>query len=307
MWWSRPMADLDHTCAALNVDEPLAGSAQQATAHVFVEHLGPWGAGALDALDPAYAAKLSTVAAAVGLVRRPGAERDSDTGMPPRPRVIVATNGLVVTARTDGAPRVADLVEVLAALSRGEVPNGWTPEPWVVLVCTHAKRDACCARLGRPLLDALVDATAADRLWETTHLGGHRFAPTCLALPSQVAYGRVPADRVAELVAAIEVGEVVPDLMRGRTTYEPALQVAEIAARERLGVRGVLELTSYTSLGARTTSTWRGQGTVTVTVEERPGRPRKVSCAKDGLEAKPVYEVVALSPEEPPGAGEAGS
>lgn len=287
------MADLDRTCAVLNADEPLAGSAQRATAHVFVEHLGPWGAGALDALDPAYAAGLSSLDAAIGLVRRPAVERDSDTGLPSRPHVIVATNGLVVLARTDGAPRAAELGDVLAALSRGDVPDGWTPAPWLILVCTHARRDACCARLGRPLLDALVDATDDARLWETTHLGGHRFAPTCLALPSQVAYGRVPTDRVPELGAAVEAGEVVPDLMRGRTTFGPALQVAEIAAREQLGVRGVLDLSSFTALGSRTTSTWRaGDRALTLTVEERPGRPRKVSCAKDTLEAKPVYEVV---------------
>lgn len=301
------MADLDHTCAALNADEPLAGSAQQATAHVFVEHLGPWGAGALDALDAAYAAELSTLGAAVGLVRRPAVERNADTGLPSRPHVIVAKNGLVVTARTDGAPRVAELADVLAALSRGEVPDGWARAPWVVLVCTHAKRDACCARLGRPLLEAFVDATDALRVWETTHLGGHRFAPTCLTLPSQVAYGRVPADRVAEVVTAVEAGNVVPDLMRGRTTYGPALQAAEIAARERLGVRGVLELISYTALGSRTTSAWRtGDRTLTLTVEERPGRPRKVSCAKDTLEAKPMFEV-SISPDGLPGAGAAGS
>ena len=287
------MADLEQTCAALNADEPLAGSAQEATALVYVEHLGPWCVGALDALDPAYAAELSTLDAAVGLLRRPGSQWDASTGLPARPWAIVATAGLVVTAQFDGPPPASALAQCLAEVSRGEVPSGWSAESWLVLVCTHAKRDACCARLGRPLLTALAEATDPERVWETTHLGGHRFSPTCLALPSQVAYGRVPSDRVPELVAALDAGEVVPDLMRGRTTYGPALQSAEIVARQLHDVRGPLELVSYTQVDATTTATWRaGDRTLTVMVEERPGRPRKVSCSKDKLEAKPTYELV---------------
>src|SRR5665811_1453442 len=186
------------------------------------------------------------------------------------------------------------LADAIAALGRGECPAGWEYEPWLIMVCTHARRDACCARLGRPLVDDLLAVTDPQRIWETTHLGGHRFAPTCLALPSQVIYGRVTSDRVSELAAAIQRGVVVPDLMRGRTTYVPALQVAEVAARTRLGiVDDTLELAGSSSDGDRTISTWRaGDATTEVTVEKQTGRPRQLSCGKDRLETRPAFVAV---------------
>ena len=286
------MADLTQTCSALNADEPLAGSAQGAVAHVFLEHLGPWPAQPLEALDLSYADGLRTLDAAVGLVRRPADERDAGQGVPERPYVIVATNGLVAATRTDGLPSVDELAVVLASLAGGDVPDGWSAPAWLVLVCTHARRDACCARLGQPLIEDLAEVADPSRLWETTHLGGHRFAPTCLALPSQVAYGRVTRDHVSDLIDALAADEVLPDLMRGRTTYEPALQVAEIVARQRLDVRGRLELVAHSEIGGVTTATWLADDrTLTVTVTERPGVPRKVTCAKDKLETQPVYEV----------------
>jgi hypothetical protein len=179
-------------------------------------------------------------------------------------------------------------------MARGELPAGWSYEPWLILVCTHARRDACCARLGRPLVDDLLAVTNQGRVWETTHLGGHRFAPTCLALPSQVVYGRVTSNRVAELAGAVERGEVVPDLMRGRSTYSPALQAAEATARTRLGIRDdSLELVGTSVEGDRTTSTWRsGDASVDVTIEKQLGRERQLSCGKDKLETRPVFVAV---------------
>lgn len=287
------MADLTQTCAALNADEPLAGSAQGAVAHVFLEHFGPWPTDPLEALDPSYATGLRTLDAAVGLVRRPAEERDASRGLPERPYVIVATNGLVAAIRTDGLPSIEELRDVLTTLARGEVPDGWTAPAWLLLVCTHVRRDACCARLGQPLVEDLAEVADPSRIWETTHLGGHRFAPTCLALPSQVAYGRVSRDRVSDLIDALAADEVLPDLMRGRTTYGPALQVAEITARQRLDVRGRLELVAHSEVDGATTATWLADDrTLTVTVTARPGVPRKVTCAKDTFETQPVYEVV---------------
>ena len=64
----------------------------------------------------------------------------------------------------------------LKELAEGIVPSfgaGWD-DP-VFLVCTHAKRSACCARFGAPLAQALA-ARQPRQVWETTHVGGHRFA-----------------------------------------------------------------------------------------------------------------------------------
>jgi hypothetical protein len=285
------VVDDERWCAQLNADEALPGSAPVADTHVFLEHLGPWPSSPMEALDLNYAAELDELEASIALVRRPAPFREARTGIPDRPYVIVSTAGRVAVTQTQGLPSQNTLADAIAALGRGECPAGWVYEPWLIMVCTHARRDACCARLGRPLVDDLLAVTDPQRIWETTHLGGHRFAPTCLALPSQVVYGRVARDRVSELASAITRGEVVPDLMRGRTTYLPALQTAEVAARIQLGIRDdTLELLDSSADGDRTTSTWRaGDATTEIIVEKQTGRPRQLSCGKDSLETRPAF------------------
>ena len=55
----------------------------------------------------------------------------------------------------------------------------------LLLVCTHSKRDLCCAMYGRPLAAGLAsNPNYAQAVWETSHLGGHRFAPTAVQLPT---------------------------------------------------------------------------------------------------------------------------
>ena len=63
------------------------------------------------------------------------------------------------------------------------------PEP-LYLVCTHGKHDPCCAQRGRPVTAALA-AARPGRVWQASHLGGCRFAPTVLVLPLGLMYGRV--------------------------------------------------------------------------------------------------------------------
>ncbi len=296
-------------CSALSAasSEPLAGSAQVAAAHVLLEHGGPWPSEGLDALEPDYVASLAGLAARVGLIRRPRAHNeDAAPGVPASPWILVSAAGRLVERQADAYPSAAELAAVIWTLARGLVPAGWGEEPYAIAVCTHARRDACCARLGRRLFDALADKEAArapghlaeaDRVWETTHLGGHRFAATCLTLPSGVVYGRVPEDRAAEVYAAVVRRQVVPDLMRGRSGYAPALQAAEIAARERSGVVDEsLILVSSDHEGDLTRSTWSWPGgSVNLTVQERPGPLRRTSCAKDKLESKPEYVVIAVT------------
>ena len=48
------------------------------------------------------------------------------------------------------------------------------PAP-LLLVCTHGRRDACCAQFGRPTAMALA-RRYGTAVWETTHVGGDRFA-----------------------------------------------------------------------------------------------------------------------------------
>jgi hypothetical protein len=104
------------------------------------------------------------------------------------------------------------------------------------LVCTHGKHDPCCARFGRPLFEALAEQVEEEAVWQTTHIGGDRFAGNLLCLSRGVYYGRVErkdAGRVldAHLEDTIELAHY-----RGRSCYSFAAQAAERDIRERTGL-----------------------------------------------------------------------
>ncbi len=101
------------------------------------------------------------------------------------------------------------------------------------LVCTNGKRDPCCASLGLPLYRELrrVDG---ENTWQTSHVGGHRFAPNVVALPHGVYYGYVTPEGARALVNAHRSGLVHLPNYRGRSCYEKDPQAAEALLRNTL-------------------------------------------------------------------------
>jgi hypothetical protein len=224
---------------SLEVGEPLAGTAAAETElFVVLEHAGPWGPkGADDSGLPsevvAHLAQFTKAEkrARVQLMRRP--ERSGE-----RPRVYLArsTPGKASLLSRELA-RLEQLVEIdLFGWASGAQPSGFSllSEP-LYLVCVHGRRDRCCALRGMPVYSAL-SALAPDATFQTTHLGGHRFAATLLVLPEGICYGRVEAHEAEALIAAHRAQRFhALTRVRGRCAYEPAAQAAEVRLREDLG------------------------------------------------------------------------
>ena len=219
--------------------EPLVGTASRVGSWVLVEQPGAWGSEALveSALDPSVGRALLQRSKATGtrvlLIRRPG--RAAATA--PR-RAFLAHTG----ARSSWLEslEVTDPAELLALdweVLQGTSPAGiGDPHPGgLCLVCTHGRHDPCCADLGRPLVRALVDAGVED-VWESSHLGGDRFAGNLVSLPDGSYFGRVEPSGAAELVAGLRGGRLRLDGYRGRSCYAPRVQAAERFAREATGV-----------------------------------------------------------------------
>lgn len=122
------------------------------------------------------------------------------------------------------------------ALMQGQVALGRTDEA-PILVCTHSSRDHCCGLHGPAVCRALGEV-ADDRIWQCTHLGGHRFAATLIALPQGVHYGRVRASEAPALLEALDQGRIHDlDRYRGRAPLPVAVQAAEAWLRREHDLR----------------------------------------------------------------------
>jgi hypothetical protein len=137
-----------------------------------------------------------------------------------------------------------DLVglELAAALAGG----GTVAEPLehpLFVVCTHGKRDPCCAKFGRPLYDALRHETDSDWVWQSTHVGGDRFAGNVVAFPHGVYYGRVGPRDVSALLDEHAAGRLWLERYRGRSAYSFAVQAAEYSVRVEEDLRRLDDLT----------------------------------------------------------------
>ncbi|MGW4287340.1 sucrase ferredoxin [Streptomyces sp. NPDC004673] len=232
-------------CATVSrsLDEPVSGTAAMATTWLLLEQPGPWGAKALTAshLDPVVGRALEAAAEDTGvrvaLIRRPG--RHADPGTPPVRQVYVAhtvPGNVWLYGTTTRDPRQLLGLD-FAALGAGDPRSfasvlGGRPETGdpLALVCTNGKRDRCCALLGRPLAAELT-ASDVPGVWEVTHLGGHRFAPTVLVLPYGYAYARAEAHTVKEALYRAQDGQVLLEDCRGRSAWDRPGQAAELAVR----------------------------------------------------------------------------
>jgi hypothetical protein len=286
-------------CSVAAAAEPMAGSAAHDRAFLLVEHPAPWAAKALEGsrwLPEAVRVGLTDRAARAGvriqLIRRHRTPATLETF-----RVFVAyadPAGPWAMATVLADP--AELLDVdLEGLAAGVRPGaGWEPhERPLLLVCTNGRRDVCCAERGRPLATALDTAYPAET-WETTHLGGHRFAGALLTLPTGLSYGRIDAATGPHLAALTAEGRLDTAHLRGRSAYPPAVQAAEIALLDRLGVDRVdaLVLESVEEHGDRSEVAFRHGGeSHVVAVTAVPGPALRQSCGDEKTKPATRFEV----------------
>jgi hypothetical protein len=132
------------------------------------------------------------------------------------------------------AAQIPDRIERFLA---GQAPGPKRSRP-LLLVCTDGRHDRCCAMRGRALYEALARAHRREGsridLLESSHLGGHRFAATCLALPAGRHYGRLGPEHAGPLLRAVASGSVLAAHNRGVLGLPEAVQVAEAYLVARL-------------------------------------------------------------------------
>jgi hypothetical protein len=184
-----------------------------------------------------------------------------------------------------------DLLEFdfAAALLDGGTPGVPVDHPLFV-VCTHGKRDRCCAKYGRPLYDCFRRKVDPAWVWQSTHVGGDRFAGNVVVLPEGLYYGRVEDDDLDPLLDAYRDGRIQLDRYRGRSVHTFVVQAAERAVREKTGLMGIGEVSLERV--ERRGEGWR-------VVMRAGGALRKVDVVAE-LAGEPVYLTCgSLTPQRP--------
>ncbi|AWB81939.1 sucrase ferredoxin [Corynebacterium yudongzhengii] len=217
--------------------EPLAGSAKEESVYVIFEHPQGWSRDILDGdtFGPELTEKLRAKLkghAGLQLIRHPGREG----------RSVTKRHLFIVHARQRTCEKllVDDPTALLHLdLERPGGNGGEMIDTPLVLVCTHGKRDVCCAVKGRPLAAALDDAFPDTGIvWETSHTKGHRFAPSILLMPWGYSFGRLNESAAEALVRYAQEGRYYLPGNRGCGGYGARGQVAELAVAEQLIVEG---------------------------------------------------------------------
>jgi len=249
------------SASSLAAGEPLAGTATHASRWLLVEARGAWARDVEETKLPAETrALLDGFDGRAQLIRRP----DRRHG---RQLIFVAEG-----QEDGGTLRCVDSPERVDAAEPVDGP--------LLLVCCHGRRDPCCARFGTPVFDALRAHLPDAAVWQSSHLGGHRFAANVLVLPSGVLLGRVRPHDAHTVATEIAAGRIPLDHYRGRTFQPPEAQAADAAVREHLGLTGLADVRLLSANGGRVRLA-TPVGEIDATVDTQPGPPLRDSCGKE--------------------------
>lgn len=220
-----------------NTQEPMPGSSKPGDAYVLLEHGDHWGNDILDgeAFGPELTAKLKELPG-LYLIRRVG--RAGHGYKERRIAYLVFCREQVIEMATVTGPE--DVLNFdMSGPGRNADRGAVAIEQPVLLICTHAKRDMCCALKGRPMAKALTEAFPDNpHIWESSHTKGHRFAPSMVLFPWSYSFGRLNIEAAKAMVNHSVAGEMFLPGNRGRGIYSARGQVAELAVAGRLSAEG---------------------------------------------------------------------
>jgi hypothetical protein len=230
-------------CSALSreVSEQPFGTASTADAWLLLEYSSAWGARAFQEsqLTRAVKAHLKKALQATPRSRLLFIKRERETR---------SHLSLFTVRSTENNPSIArvkltgyeQLLNVnLAGILAGEQAAG--ADPWdrpLFLVCTHGRRDKCCAKFGYALYKSLR-MDAGDDVWQSSHVGGDRFAANLICFPHGFFYAHVTADAGCQIINQYSQQTVSLNNYRGRCCYPSPIQAAEFFLRAESGLSGI--------------------------------------------------------------------
>ena len=227
------------SCAnySLTAGEPLVGTASRVDTWFLLEYTGRWEPEALEqsAVPDAVKDYLMTHRDSLPNARVSFIRRQPSTGKLAFYVALVRESRPVLYAFS--LEQYEDLLawDIPAICAEDTAYDHFKQRDPLLMVCTHGRRDPCCARQGLPVYEH-ISAREDVTVWQTSHVGGHRFAANVIALPHGIYYGRVHPDTVDAIVDAYRAGQLALDTYRGRACYTSPVQAADYFLRAETGI-----------------------------------------------------------------------
>lgn len=240
-------------------DEKAFGTASMGDAWLLLEYARPWGAKAFSesTLPKAVKSYLAGVLESVPRSRLLLIKQTRKVQKPFTLFVVRSRESLSSIIKYEFFEHEQLLDLDLASALAGGSPSGTTP--WngpLFLVCTHGKRDKCCAKFGIPIYKTIKTLVGESSVWQCSHVGGDRFAANVVCFPDGVFYGHVTETNAKLIVEEYYERRIVLPNFRGRSCYPFPVQAAEFFARRETGFHGIGDLKFLTYESVRPNE-WR--------------------------------------------------
>ena len=292
------------------VDEPLYGTARHAGVYIIIEWNEKFPNEAIKAfvgqvfqgeLQEKWRALLDRLPMPqVQLIRQRGFSIDED-GLSVFIAVPKEHSPLLYEFRLNSYKEILDL-DIVAMVNGDEAYTDHLKESPLYLVCTNGSHDPCCARHGLPVYKSMSLYLGTPDVWQTSHIGGHRFAGTGILFPHGIFYGRLTAENSPEVIDMYENGTLSLDHYRGRVCYSRVEQAAEYHVRRK---SGMTQLHMLSLLDTETVNedrwimrfeTRNKQTTHRIEIQrELSTWANPMSCSKEEAESVAVYKVLDYS------------
>jgi hypothetical protein len=222
--------------------EPLAGTATQAQVWFLLEHPDVYGSKALEESQLPVPVKnhLTSLVKATQGSRIQLIKRDPSS-FPEKIHFFVAVT-------TEIQPRLYEFqlldyeeifdLDIREIIQNENENSSHRHEGSLYLVCTNGRRDPCCAKYGLSFYNSL-SAEEPHATWQTSHVGGHRFAPNLVSFPYGLFYGRLEEAEIELVLDAHRREQFYINKFRGRSCFPERLQAAEYFLHQQSGQRKI--------------------------------------------------------------------
>lgn len=236
------------TCHDSALEESMSGTAEHKKIYLVIEQPGTWGQDALiesslpEGFGKALKEQINFPEVGIFLARRTDLVQQERRTTNRRRLWLAHTAPGGIRMRSGSLDNITDVLRWdWPAIIRGELPAlGRRSADPVLFMCTNGKKDQCCAVHTRKIVDELrPNAELTGQIYEASHIGGHRFAPTGILLPFGIMVGRMNTDSTQDLLNDAWGGNIKPEYMRGRNAFPPFAQIAEVETRKQYGINQI--------------------------------------------------------------------